>query len=199
MVGRIHSHLRSQWIGALALFLVVAGGGAYAAFNPVGSDGDIDACFEKKSGDLDLKKGKRCGKGEKSVSWSQVGPQGELGQQGPQGPQGDQGPQGSDGTPGSAVGFAYVRADGTFDPARSKNLIESKNTSTNIYCLRWATAPKNIVASLDSASAGFATVTVDPTAVQNNCGVLPNANAFVLTIQANPFAGAPKAFYVAVN
>ena len=70
---RIRSLLRSQWIGALALFLVIAGGGAYAAFDPVGGDGDIDACFEKKSGDLDLRKGKKCGKGEKPVTWSQAG------------------------------------------------------------------------------------------------------------------------------
>ena len=31
MFNGIRSHLRSQWIGALALFLVLAGGGAYAA------------------------------------------------------------------------------------------------------------------------------------------------------------------------
>ena len=74
--------------------MVVAGGGAYAAFDPVGGDGDIDACFEKKSGDLDLLKGKKCGKKEKPVTWSQAGPQGEPGQQGPKGDTGSQGPRG---------------------------------------------------------------------------------------------------------
>jgi hypothetical protein len=207
MLGRIHSGLRNQWMGALALFLVVAGGGAYAAFDPVGGDGDIDACFEKKSGDLDLQKGRRCGKAEKPVAWSQVGPvgpvgpQGEPGQQGLQGAQGDQGLPGSDGAPGSAVGYAFIRADGTSDAARSKNLLGSALTSGNIYCLRFATAPKNIVTTVDSASAGFATATLDTASIQTNCGVvLPNANAFALTIGAgNPFAGVPKAFYVAVN
>jgi hypothetical protein len=85
VVGRIYSHLRNQWMGALALFLVLTGGAAYAAFDPVGNDGDIDACFQRKSGDLDLQKGKKCGKGEKSVAWNQVGPRGEMGERGEQG------------------------------------------------------------------------------------------------------------------
>ncbi len=105
MVGRIHAHLRNQWIGALALFLALAGGAAYAAFDPVGNDADIDACFEKRSGDLDLKKGRKCGKSEKPVTWSQVGPAGEPG---PQGVKGDQGEQGIQGLRGTARAYAHV-------------------------------------------------------------------------------------------
>ena len=59
MIRSIGTGIRRQWMGALALFLVVAGGGAYAAFDPVGPDGDIDACYAKKSGDLDVRKGKK--------------------------------------------------------------------------------------------------------------------------------------------
>jgi len=79
MIRSIGTSIRRQWMGALALFLVVAGGGAYAAFDPVGPDGDIDACYAKKSGDLDVRKGKKCGKGEKPLAWGQVGPRGEPG------------------------------------------------------------------------------------------------------------------------
>ena len=85
--------IRTQWAGLLALFVVLTGAGAYAAFDPIGSDGDIDACFAKKSGDLDVRKGAKCGKGEKSVTWSQAGPPG---------PEGAQGPQGLTGEPGQA-------------------------------------------------------------------------------------------------
>src|SRR5215216_4485897 len=45
------------------------------------------------------------------------------GAQGPQGPQGTQGPQGAAGT---AVAYAYLRSNGTFDPARSKNILSSR-------------------------------------------------------------------------
>ncbi len=79
------------------LFLVFAGGGAYAALEPVGSDGDINACFERKSGDLNLQKGRKCGKGTKPVSWAQVGPQGVPGVQGERGSAGPAGPPGISG------------------------------------------------------------------------------------------------------
>jgi hypothetical protein len=102
MLASLYSHLRNQWIGTLALFAVLAGGGAYAAFDPVGGDGDIDACFHKKSGDLDIRKGKKCGKREKRVSWGQIGPRGAPG---PQGEPGTPGAQGADAT----NLFAYVR------------------------------------------------------------------------------------------
>jgi hypothetical protein len=98
------SAIRRQWMGALALFLVLAGGGAYAAFDPVGGDGDIDACFERRSGDLDLMKGKRCNRGERPVAWSvegQRGPQGEVGPRGEAGPIGLQGVPGDTGPAGS--------------------------------------------------------------------------------------------------
>ena len=76
---------------------MIAGGGAFAAFDPIGSDGDVDACFERRSGDLDLLKGKRCGRGEKPVSWSQVGPRG------PEGPPGAPGEQGIQGLAGAGA------------------------------------------------------------------------------------------------
>ena len=101
----------SNVVATLALF-VALGGGAYAAIikDPVGPDGDIDACYDKKSGDLDLLNGTKCNRGEKPVAWSQVGPQGQAGSQGPQGAQGaeglqgEQGPQGVPGPDGSIQG-----------------------------------------------------------------------------------------------
>jgi hypothetical protein len=134
MAGRIRSHLGNQWMGALSLFLVVAGGGAYAAFDPVGTDGDVDACFEKKSGDLELKKGKKCGKGEKSLAWSQVGPQGEPGPQGLQGPQGI---KGDPGVPGSARAWALVSGQGVVNAAKSLNVAPAdvSRIGEGTYCI----------------------------------------------------------------
>lgn len=140
MLGMIWSRLRKHWIGALALFLVLAGGGAYAAFDPVGKDGDIDACFQKRSGDLDLLKGKKCGKGERPVSWSEVGPQGppgETGQQGPQGQQGLQGEQGTQGEPATRL-WAVVNAD-TTSPAirRQSGAVGLQRRSAGVYEVRF--------------------------------------------------------------
>ncbi len=71
MIRKVQSHIRAQWAGFLALVLVLTGGIAVAAFDPIGPDGDIDACFEQRTGDLDLQTGKRCGKGERRISWTQ--------------------------------------------------------------------------------------------------------------------------------
>jgi hypothetical protein len=104
MLGSFVSGLKRQWAGYLALFLVLAGGGTYAAFDPIGGDGDIDACFHKRSGDLDLLKGKRCGKHERRVSW------GQAGEQGPPGGQGETGPAGVDATAGPPVAVAVTNS-----------------------------------------------------------------------------------------
>ena len=84
MQGSAVSYVRRHHVGLVALF-VALGGTAVAAFDPIGSDGDVDACFDKKSGDLDVLKGKKCGKREKPVSWSVEGPPGPVGETGPAG------------------------------------------------------------------------------------------------------------------
>jgi hypothetical protein len=120
------------------------------------------------------------------------------GPRGPQGERGEQGLKGDQGAPGSAVAYGYVRADGTFDAARSKNLLASALTSGNIYCLRFATAPTNLVASVDATAGGFATVSGNAASLATNCGVvLPTAN--VLAVTATPGGGAPRPFFVLAN
>jgi hypothetical protein len=64
------------------------GGVAFAATDPIGADGDVDACYKKRGGQLSLKVKKRCPRGTKSVSWAEVGPRG---------------PQGADGAPGRSA------------------------------------------------------------------------------------------------
>lgn len=126
MLGRFFVHLRNQWMGALALFIVLAGGAAYAAFDPVGPDGDIDACYAKRSGDLHLLKGRKCGRKERPITWSEVGPQGPVGREGPQGPQGE---PGATGAPGSSIFDASIPSGKTISGVWSNNGNESTSVS----------------------------------------------------------------------
>jgi hypothetical protein len=96
-----------RWSGVAALVLVVAGGSAYAAIKPLGEDGQVNACFDRRSGDLELRKGTKCDRGERALSWSQAGPQGPAGAPGAagaEGPRGPVGPQGERGPAGTGVG-----------------------------------------------------------------------------------------------
>jgi hypothetical protein len=91
-------------IALAAAFAIV--GVAYAAIPS--SDGVVQACYKaglNPSGALrviDVEAGATCANNEKSLSWSQQGPQGEKGDQGEQGPPG---PQGEPGTSGDEVFF----------------------------------------------------------------------------------------------
>jgi hypothetical protein len=141
---RAGEQLRSQWAGFLALFLVLAGGGAYAAFDPIGADGDIDACYAKRTGDLDLLKGRHCSRNEKAIAWSAVGPRGETGAVGPQGPKGDAGVAGS-----PAASMLLGRVDASLMPADSTNTyVPSGEASTTNKALQ-GSAPNSAVVLRD--------------------------------------------------
>jgi hypothetical protein len=101
----VAEYLRRHHLALVAIFLALTGS-AIAAFDPVGSDGDIDACFSKTSKQLSLAKHGKCSKGAKSVSWSQTGPAGSTGPTGPTGPKGEAG------TPGTARAYGLVQPSG---------------------------------------------------------------------------------------
>jgi len=77
-------YLRTQHL-ALVAILIAVGGTSYAAFDPIGGDGDVDACYAKRGGDLTIRKGRKCGRGKKPLSWGQKGPPGKAGLRGPAG------------------------------------------------------------------------------------------------------------------
>jgi len=82
-------------VGAIAIGLVLAAaGGALAA----GSGGTVTACAKKHGGTL--YEAKKCAKGDRKLTWNQVGPRGATGARGPQGSQGPQGPAGAAGAAG---------------------------------------------------------------------------------------------------
>ena len=109
MLRTVLAHLRTQWVGSLALFLVLAGGVTYAAVKlPAKSVGTKqlknDAVTEKKIADQTLTdlQGRQGPPG----STGPQGPRGETGQQGPRGATGLQGPPGEageQGPPGSSI------------------------------------------------------------------------------------------------
>jgi hypothetical protein len=106
--SNLFSHIYNQWAGFLALFLVITGGMAYAAFNPVSPDGTVPLCAERRSGDLHVRKGRKCDRGEKSFSINQRGPEGPQGLRGIQGEQGVKGLQGPSGATNVTVHAAAV-------------------------------------------------------------------------------------------
>lgn len=98
-LDRLIDHLRLNVVGYVALFLAVAGT-SFAAFDPIGRDGDVDACFNKRNGVLEVKLKARCGPGEQSFAFAAVGPRGPTGPAGSQGPRGATGPGGPSGATG---------------------------------------------------------------------------------------------------
>jgi len=142
---RILSSVRNQWMGALALFLVLTGGAAFAGLDPVGPDGDIDACYDKRGanrGEVRLLLKGRCNNGtEKRIEWSQQGPQGPQGPPGPPGPSGADGADGANGADGTARAYAYVQSQAqrpcspacTFDHA--KGIAGVTHPALGTYCV----------------------------------------------------------------
>jgi hypothetical protein len=84
-----------RWrIGVLLAGTAVIAIAGYAVGADTSSD-NLILCATKKGGDLSLAAKGRCGKGEKKLTLSQKGQQGEKGPQGAGGPQGAPGPAGS--------------------------------------------------------------------------------------------------------
>jgi hypothetical protein len=105
LVSKLRSHLTYANVGVtVALVLATTG---FAVASIPGRGGTISACYRKADGGLRVidtsKRGSagKCGKRERSLSWSQLGPQGLRGIQGAPGVNGGQGPKGDSGTPGT--------------------------------------------------------------------------------------------------
>jgi hypothetical protein len=97
----------------VAIIAVLIGGGAYALADGSSSgSGTITACVHKHGGALYV--ARKCGKGDKKLSWNQVGP---AGAHGAAGPTGAQGPTGASGPPGPTAPAGAGATTLTFDAA----------------------------------------------------------------------------------
>ena len=146
---RLYSQARNQWMGALALFIVLVGGTAWAATEL--TKNEVKSKHIKNGGvkEQDLAAG--------AVTSPKVANGSLLGEdfapnQLPQGPQGD---PGQNGAPGTALVFARVNADGTIDTANSFN-VPAGDTSVGggIYCFtNLPFTPRNVQVTIDSGNA----------------------------------------------
>jgi hypothetical protein len=97
-------------VATLALVLALSGG-AIAATGGFTSGGKLHACVNEEGRLKLLKSGGHCKRGQKSVSWAQIGPAGPVGIPGATGPKGIEGQKGA---PGEAadVKWAAINKDG---------------------------------------------------------------------------------------
>jgi hypothetical protein len=76
-VHRLREHLRGNLVGWIALF-VALGGTGYAAASHAHSN-TINACASTRTGQLSIRHGARCKRGQVKVSWAKQGPRGQAG------------------------------------------------------------------------------------------------------------------------
>jgi hypothetical protein len=122
MLGRL---TYSNVMATVAIF-VAMGGGAYGVSAIPAKDGTVYGCFHKKTGKLRVvKKGKRCKKKERRISWNVQGVRGTPGSAGVQGPKGDAGQQGAKGDAGSpgSTGAAGPTGPAGPGPATPQNVV----------------------------------------------------------------------------
>jgi hypothetical protein len=124
----VAEYLRRHHLAFVAIFLALTGS-AIAAFDPVGSDGEIDACFSKTSKQLSLAKHGKCAKGTKAVSWSQAGPAGSTG---PQGVPGTPGSPGTPGAPGTARAYGLVQPNGLLTSSKGATVTAP---TAGVFCV----------------------------------------------------------------
>ena len=87
---------------ALAALVVAIGGVAFATIP--GSDGRLQACYQRGNGNLRLvDSAGDCRSSESAVSWNQAGVTGPTGPRGVTGPKGDAGSTGEQGPPGAGT------------------------------------------------------------------------------------------------
>jgi Collagen triple helix repeat (20 copies) len=103
----MHGRFRRVAVAVAAVVLVAIAGGITYAVADIGGGGVINGCYKSQNGQLRLIDPAKdnCLPSEKSISWSQTGPQGPpgpTGPTGPQGPTGAQGPKGDTGPTGPA-------------------------------------------------------------------------------------------------
>jgi hypothetical protein len=138
MTGGLGRFLRHNTVALLALF-VALGGTSFAAATLINGS---------QIKPHTIAKNRLTNKAIKQLK-------GNRGPRGLQGVQGARGATGAQGVPGSALGYAYIKADGTLDTTRSKNVNSVQKGTTGFYCLDTSVPVVNAVASANHNTSQF--------------------------------------------
>ena len=92
-----------------------------------------------------------------------------------------QGPKGDSGPSGTALGYAYIKPDGAFDPNRSKNVFGSSRGNTGAYCLLFSVTPHVAVATVDTLGGGEVSTFLGPAP----CSFILNGSRVDGNVQVN--------------
>jgi Collagen triple helix repeat (20 copies) len=193
MVKRIRSRLTyANLMSTLAVF-VALGGASYAALTlPANSVGTKQI----RKGAVTLAK---LDSRAQHALRGQTGSPGQKGDPGPKGDPGSPGQPGAPGAPGSALAYAHINTDGSFDPARSKNVLKTELFPVaGIYCVSFTVTPNNVSATLvGTGNNGQIEVFYDPSTSGCNDG----GNLFQIKVATSDAAGtlADHSFDIVVN
>ena len=193
MFPKILRHLRQQYLGGLALFIVL-GGTSYAV-----ATGSIDS-REIKNDTVRSKDLRNNDVRSKDVrDFSLTAQDFALGQL----PAGTPGPPGE---PGSARAFAYIDKDGVVDPTRSKEITQANVSKPNSvkYCISGLSfTPRNAVATFaDPYESPYPEVFRITLPAGDGCPNGPDGvlvQALNLTANDLGFGAVPQAFFVLIN
>jgi hypothetical protein len=198
---------------ALCALVVASAGSATAATVMIRNSSQVGT-GAINSGDLE--NGKAVGiadltAGALRTLQGQVGPAGPEGARGPQGPAGARGPQGEkgetgapgkDGVNGTALGYAHVAEDGTFQDAPSRG-VNAIVAGGGVYCFDLTVTPASAVATIDFEGASFGDdvyVTLPVTDATSNSvdSFCPAGQRDALAVTSNVYSAAldPNSFFI---
>lgn len=116
MPAKIATHLRSNTVALLALFVALGGTSYAAAGGFVAKNGQLAGCVGASGALKVLKPGRRCPKGQTAVAWNVAGRAGGTGAAGPTGARGATGATGDAGIAGPS-GQSIVGSVGPTGPS----------------------------------------------------------------------------------
>jgi len=125
-------YLRSNTLGALALF-VALGGTGFATTNVFSQGGTLHACASGEGRLKLLKAGGRCGRGQTAVAWNQAGRQGSKGTPGATGATGAPGAAGSKGADGESATVKWAAIGGHAELGATHGVIAAHETGAHFY------------------------------------------------------------------
>lgn len=179
-------------MSSIAVFLVVAGGTAFAA-SQLGKESVGTKQLKKEA--VSLAKIKAGAKNSLKGATGPAGPAGPAGAKGDKGEKGERGEKGATGSPGTAKAYAHVNGStGAVDLAFNVSTANINHISGGAYCISGLSfTPENVIATPESPGGNFSPevgIGVGPSSCpagtqvrvffRNSAGALTDKNFFLL-------------------